>query len=234
MSYCVHCGVELDQTATHCPLCNTPVINPVQPVNKQAPKPFPQKRGQVERVKHYDLALLISIVLASTAFSCGILNMIVFKSSPWSLYIIAACVLIWVFFIPVMLYTKLPVYLSIFFDMLAVSFYLYIVAYQFPKSIWFSTLAMPCMILLTVLILLFTFLQKNYRTSILATAIYLFSGIAVFCIGLEIIIRSYLSIEIRLTWSSVVFVSCTVIIIALLTIITRTRLREAVRRRMHM
>ena len=25
MSYCVHCGVELDPTASFCPLCHTPV-----------------------------------------------------------------------------------------------------------------------------------------------------------------------------------------------------------------
>lgn len=234
MSYCVHCGVELDKTAQSCPLCNTPVINPRQPVDKESKKPFPQKRGQVERVKHLDLALLISTVLASTALSCGMLNMLVYKETNWSLYIIAACVLIWVFFIPVMLYTKLPIYLSIIFDMLAVSFYLFVIAYQYPGNGWFLLMAVPIMGLLTVLLLLFTFLQRHFRTSILTTAIYLFFGISIFCIGLELIIRNYLATKILLTWSSVVFVCCVVIITALITIITRTRLREAVRRRMHM
>ena len=28
MSYCVNCGVELDASATKCPLCDTPVYNP--------------------------------------------------------------------------------------------------------------------------------------------------------------------------------------------------------------
>lgn len=234
MSYCVHCGVELDQTAASCPLCNTPVLDPKQPVDKSAKTPFPQKHGQIERVKHYDLALLLSVVLVSTAFSSGILNILVFKTTLWSFYIIGACVLIWVFFIPVMLYTKLSIYLSIIFNMLAVCFYLLIIAHQFPGSGWFLKVALPITGLLTVLILLFTFLQRHFRTSILTTAIYLFSGISVFCIGIELIVRNHLKMEIRLTWSSVVFVSCTVIIVTLLTIITRTHLREAVRRRMHM
>lgn len=234
MSYCVHCGVELDKTANRCPLCNTPVLNPNQPIDKGARMPFPQKRGQVERVKHSDLALLLSIVLASTAFSCGILNMLVFKGSPWSLYIIGACILIWVFFIPLIIYSKLPIYLSIVFDMLAVGFYIYIIAYEFPGDSWYPRLALPIMALVTALILLFVFLKRHFKTSILSTAIYLFSEIAVLCIGLELLIRNYLKTALRLTWSSVVFVSCTVIIIALLTIITRSRLREAVRRRMHM
>ena len=33
MSYCVNCGVELDPSAGICPLCHTPVCNPVQPVD---------------------------------------------------------------------------------------------------------------------------------------------------------------------------------------------------------
>ena len=28
MSYCVNCGVKLEESLTKCPLCNTPVINP--------------------------------------------------------------------------------------------------------------------------------------------------------------------------------------------------------------
>ena len=28
MSYCVNCGVELDNTVKQCPLCDTVVINP--------------------------------------------------------------------------------------------------------------------------------------------------------------------------------------------------------------
>ena len=39
MSYCVNCGVELDKTCSVCPLCNTKVINPNQPVNTVSPKP---------------------------------------------------------------------------------------------------------------------------------------------------------------------------------------------------
>ena len=40
MSYCVNCGVELDATASVCPLCQTPVCNPRCPVNREAPCPF--------------------------------------------------------------------------------------------------------------------------------------------------------------------------------------------------
>lgn len=41
MSYCVNCGVELDSTASFCPLCRTPVVNPRQPVDTGSSPPFP-------------------------------------------------------------------------------------------------------------------------------------------------------------------------------------------------
>lgn len=45
MSYCVNCGVELDKTCSVCPLCNTKVINPNQPVDTVSPKPYPVDKG---------------------------------------------------------------------------------------------------------------------------------------------------------------------------------------------
>jgi len=51
MSYCVNCGVELDASATKCPLCDTPVYNPKAPEPATQPSPFPKEKGQVEVVE---------------------------------------------------------------------------------------------------------------------------------------------------------------------------------------
>ncbi len=234
MSYCVHCGVELDQTATRCALCNTPVIDLSSVRDENAKPPFSTTKGQVERVKRTDLAILSSVVLASTAIACALLNLLVFKGSFWSFYIIGACLLLWVFSIPLCIYTRLPVYLSILFDGVAVALYLGIIAYEYSGFAWYTGLGIPITCMVTLLVLLFTFLHRFFQTSILSTAIYLFAEVAVFCVGLEMLLRNYFDGVIRITWASVVLVACAIIIIALLTIITRSRLREAVRRRMHL
>ena len=67
MPYCVHCGVELDATATFCPLCHTPVLDPAQPPDTVSPKPFPAQRGEVAPVAKQELALLVTAMLASVA-----------------------------------------------------------------------------------------------------------------------------------------------------------------------
>lgn len=233
MSYCVHCGVELHETSKSCPLCNTPIVNPRIPLIPDGKKPFAEKKGQVDRVRHSDMAILLSVVLGSTGLSCGILNFFIFHDSFWSFYIIGACILLWVFCIPFLIYTKLPWFLSIIFDGMALVLYCGIISFSHPGNGWFIGLAIPIIVLITGLFLIFVFLLITFRTSILSTSIYLFLEIGFLCTGIEILIHKYFEEKIYVTWSAIVFICCSIIVISLFTIIRRSRLREAVRRRMH-
>lgn len=53
MSYCVNCGVELEASLRECPLCHTPVINPMEAGKDKPPSPYPTDKGQVEEVTGY-------------------------------------------------------------------------------------------------------------------------------------------------------------------------------------
>ena len=116
MSYCVNCGVELDASATKCPLCDTPVYNPKAPEPEKQPSPFPKEKGQVEVVKRKDLGVLLTVIVLATAVTCGLLNAFVFRSSLWSLAVIGIVLVLWVIMIPVVIYTRQPIYLSILLD----------------------------------------------------------------------------------------------------------------------
>lgn len=97
MSYCVNCGVKLDPSLNKCPLCNTPVVNPMELTKDTFFSPFAKESGQPEKVLRKDWGLLLTIVLSATAISCGLLNAFVFRGFLWSLLIIGVCILIWVF-----------------------------------------------------------------------------------------------------------------------------------------
>ena len=43
MSYCVSCGVELRESESHCPLCDTKVVNPRKPYNENAERAYPRR-----------------------------------------------------------------------------------------------------------------------------------------------------------------------------------------------
>lgn len=233
MSYCVNCGVELDASLQTCPLCHTPVINPKEIKNAMPDFPYPQEKGQVEVVKRKDLGLLITIVLSATALSCGLLNLLVFTGTSWSLLIIGICILLFVFAFPAVIYTKLPIYLSLLFDGIAIAVYLYLITYLTPSKRWFWQLAVPIVLLVTALMEIFTFLLRKLPVSIISTAIYLFAEAAVLCAGIELFIDRFTGSPLRLSWSAVVLTACGIIVVALVTILSKRRLRDAVQRRLH-
>ena len=101
MSYCVNCGVELDATRGACPLCNTIVYNPKQPVDRKSPTPYPMNEGKSENVDHKELVSLMTIVFATISVVCGVLNWLVFTGTHWSYYVIGGFAVLWVYLMPV-------------------------------------------------------------------------------------------------------------------------------------
>ncbi len=234
MSYCVNCGVELDASAKECALCNTPVINPKELEKiRKAHTPFPREEGQVEAVKRKDMAILISAVVVATAIVCAILNATVFHGAPWSLAVIGVCGIFWVIMIPVVICTGQPIYLSLLYDGGAVAAYLYMLTYLTAGREWFWGLGLPIVILVTGVMELFALCYRKFPKSFLTTALYFFSGVALLCMGLEILIDLHLSGEIHLLWSAVVLTVCAVLDVTVITMLSLRRLRSAVRRRLH-
>ena len=112
---------------------------------------FPREKGQVETVKRKDLGLLLSMVILASVATCGILNLLVFNGSPWSLAVIGACVILWVFMIPAVIYTRQSVYVSLLLDGGAVTLYLYMLTFLSGSSGWFTGLGLPIVVLVTVI-----------------------------------------------------------------------------------
>ncbi len=233
MSYCVNCGVELESSLKECPLCNTPVINPAHPAEEPVSRPYPASKGQVEVVKRKDLGILLSVVLSATSITCLLLNLLVFQGALWSFLVIGVCICLFFFAFPAVIYTKTPIYLSLFIDGVSVGVYLYLITYLTASSRWFFHLGLPIVITVTLLIELFTLLCRKLPFSILTTSLYLFIEVPILCVSLELLIRRFCGDPLHITWSAVVLTVCTIIDITLITIITKKRLRNEVSRRLH-
>lgn len=232
MSYCVNCGVELHPTSTACPLCNTKVQNPVQEVDRTSLPPFPARKGDVAPAQRADVMLLISVILAVTAGVCGLLNLFIFRKTSWSLYVIGGCALLWVFCLPVFL-KRLSLYVSIFLDGAGIAMYFGIIAWLHPGQGWYPRLAFPLTLLATGLILLYTVSVRQMHASILSCAALILGEIAAYTVAVELLIHCFRQTKPGITWSAIVLTCCVIIDAALITIIRRSRLREEVRRRMH-
>ncbi len=200
MSYCVNCGVELEPSLTSCPLCNTPVINPNELQKLRAVSPYPTQKGNVDVVKRKDFGIVTSIVLSATSLSCLLLNLFVFSGSLWSLFIIGACLVLFVLVFPAVIYTKLPIYISLLFDGVAVGIYLYLITFNTAGNRWFLGLALPIVALATILVEIFALLLRSFPATFLTTSLYFFAEVAVLCPAIELLIRHYAGSRLLLSW----------------------------------
>lgn len=233
MSYCVNCGVELDRTCSVCPLCNTKVINPNEPVDTVSAKPYPSRTGQIDPVKRGEAAILMGVILATTAIVCGLLNLLLFNGSSWSLYIIGICIVLWIFLLPVLFPSKLPIYIILLLDGIIIDMYFGIIAWLHPGNGWYYAITLPLILFITALVEVYAFFLRHPRSSILSNAVIFVAEVGLLTTTIELLVRHYLDNALKLSWSAVVLTCCIIIDATLITILRRTHLREEVRRRMH-
>ena len=201
MSYCVHCGVELDASLKKCPLCSTPVLDPNNIPYFEVSSPYPAQKGKVEPARKKDAAIFVSVLLLTISITCGLLNRLVFSRNLWSLLVIGFCLVIWVICIPFIFCRKLSPYLSVLLDGVAVSFYLYLLSRLTGSADWLIYLGLPITALFTVLFELFLLFLLKVNRSFFSVTLYIFSMISLSCIGIELLCRNFLEDPLRLTWS---------------------------------
>lgn len=233
MSYCVNCGVELDSTAEACPLCHTPVYHPRQPIDRESPKPFPTERQEVPLAAKWELAVLISSMLASAAVCCGILN-IFLRAGLWSLYIIGAAAMLWIFLVPPLLRRRLSPVIQLLADVAAVSAYVGAIAWNLHGlGGWYLHIALPVILWLGAE-LLTVMLPLRRGRSILSTITIIIGAIGVFPVGVELFCDLYFRGVWQPGWSLVVLTIGVALMIPLIVVRRVPSLREEVRRRFHM
>lgn len=233
MSYCVNCGVELDKSCSICPLCNTRVINPNEPEVPPVPRPYPTRKGTIDPVRRSDVAILTAVILGTTAIVCGLLNFFLFTTTMWSLYVIGACIVLWVFFLPVFFPDKLKIFVSLGLDGISIALYFEVISWLHPGNGWYFAIALPLIALVTLLILIYVRCLYAPNHSILSMAAVLVAEIGTLSVCVELLMRNYLEHVLRISWSAIILTCCVIIDASLFTILRHSRLREEIRRRMH-
>lgn len=232
MSYCVHCGVELDQTQRACPLCGTPVLDPVSPVDERAPRPYPTRATPVEPPSKRELALLVSAMLASAAVACALLNLFLTPDQRWSLYIVGGAMTLWLWLVPPLVFPKLPLWVRLLFDAAAVAIYVLLISLTVDGLGWYLALALPIILVGAALGLgLGVWLPGR---SLLTSVILLLASAVLYCLAIELFIDLFLTGRWQPLWSLVVAAACGALMVVLATVRAVPRLREQARRRFHM
>lgn len=235
MSYCVNCGVELDDTASFCPLCHTPVYNPNQPVNETKPKPFPTERKEVPPASKQQLAILLTTILISVAVCCGVLNTFLRTQRTWSLYIIGAAIMLWIWMVPPLLYRKRGTFrIQLLADILAIAIYVSLIAVDLDSWDWYWHLALPIILLLGAVFLFWALTIGRKRRSTLSSVTLVIGSIGLFSMGVEWFSDLFFHSHWTPGWSLIVLAVCIILIIPLIVVRRVPSLREEARRRFHL
>lgn len=169
MSYCVNCGVELDSSAKKCALCATPVINPniIKPEVDQTP--FSEKLQIPEGIKKRFIAFVITVIMLIPDIVMFFMNVFFLKDGFWSIYVIAASLLVWVLFVLPLLAGKKNPFVLWAFDTLAVVGFCSVTIGLHGEKIWIlkSVLCVIALVSVSVLcIMLWMNRRKRHWTSV--------------------------------------------------------------------
>lgn len=233
MPYCVNCGVELDSGVKRCPLCNTPVYHPDALRAADEPSFFAEKKENIAPVSQWELALLLSAMLLSVAVCCGILNFFLRTSHIWSLYIVGAAAMLWIWFVLPLVARRLPPWVALPIDVGAVGLYVFLAAIDLNGMVWFRGLVLPILISAVVILLVLCFLLRDHRHKMLTTATFIICAAALLALAAEFFCDRFFMGHWQPGWSLVVLTVCVALAVPLVIVRHVPALREEARRRFH-
>lgn len=231
MSYCVNCGVELEPDAQRCPLCHTPVVNPVCPVEESISPNFPAQRREVEPVNRREAAVLLSALYGVVGVCCVLLNLLFWRDGmPWAMIVAGACAMLWVWTVPPLLLRRVHSIVLLGLDLLAVAGLLWLIALAVDGLNWLGRLALPIWWGCSVVLLFLWYMLP--RRSMLGRGMLVLGSCVVLMLWLEGCIDLFWG-DYQPLWSLVVAVVGVALMLPLVVIRCRPDLRREVRRRFH-
>jgi hypothetical protein len=216
MSYCINCGVELDDGLTTCPLCGfTSNENKSSEPDQQSayyPSDIIILHRKENRTHIWELS---GIICFSAIAVCTIVDFVIRKSLSWSLYADTAILASWICLTLILLAFKkyFLIIPGFFFTILGV---LLLFDLFSPPVHWFYSIGLPLTIAFFVAASIIVVLWKvaHFRGfNILAIAFLVLSG---FCLVSEVFIDKYLFGKVDIRWSAIVAVSILPISLVLL------------------
>lgn len=235
MSYCVHCGVELEATERVCPLCRTEVCNPRQPFDERARRPYPTQVDPItERVNRQFIVAIISILMAFPALLVTAIDLFYTSGLDWSLIVTGALAMLWVFVCPPLLLRK-PTFLKVAIpSLLAILGFLFLVNRFYFMADWYIHLALPIVLLFGLLTIVTGELiaRRILRGFAIPAAVLIAIGMLVS--GIELIVNRYMKGFYSIQWSLFVLIPCLALAGIAISIARRRAIQDEIRKRLHL
>lgn len=213
MSYCVNCGVELEESARKCVLCDTEVINPKKAAEDKKLPHFADEEYIPEGISEKFVAYVISMVMLIPSLVCILANALFFPDTFWSLYIFTTGLLTWVIFVFPFFSKKKKPYSMWAFDTVAVLIYgLFLFRMLGDEGNIYIKVFLPLAVILSAQMLIFMLWAIGKKRHIILKTLHVFVDFAVFSLFCGLIFSAGLGIKIAGMIGIIIFVSCLCII----------------------
>lgn len=172
LSYCVNCGVELDESAKRCALCQTPVWRPgTAEENKNIQPPFSEKLVIPKNIQRRFAAYVITMVMLIPNIVLFFVNVFFVKNGFWSVYVMSTSFLVWTLFVFPFYTKKVYPYLMWAADTLVTAAYVYVFFIMKSEQPWMfkTTFSVICLLSLSALVFLIWMRKSRHHwTAIVA------------------------------------------------------------------
>lgn len=234
MAYCVHCGVRLGPGENSCPLCKTPIYDPAEPDAAPAPKAFLQRTPEQElkRSKRFLLSLN-AVLLLSPALLCVVIDLLTHGNITWSGYAAGALLMLFVSITAPLLAKKYQEYVAFAVSFICLLGYLFLVERLSGSGPWFSSVALPALVLAAGLVMGIIALYRGRllnRLTLIAAGL-IAAGLE--CLGIDWLCNLASTGEGGFVWSPYVLAPCLFLAVSIFVINGNRVVREELRRRVH-
>lgn len=235
MSYCVNCGVELEKSEPRCPLCGTDVVNPAEPRDENAVRPYPRHIEHIDRrIDRRYIASFLSLLLLIPFFTSIFCNLLFNGALSWSLYVGGGELLFFACFLLPMILPKLGRYAHIGIAGAACCTLLALIEFM-TRGNWLLTLGLPIAALAVAFAEFVAWLLAPYcKLPILIRCSLGLTAAGLLVVGIEFFIGLYRSVISIPRWSMFALIPCLVLASSLLLLNRRARVKEEIRRRFYM
>ena len=234
MSYCVNCGVELEEGTRRCPLCATPVINPneLKMGKPQVSKVYSEKIVLPKQQRRRFTAFIATLIMLIPNLVCPLVNiMVASEYGFWAIYVNAASLALWAFFILPFLWKKTEISITILLDTLISCISLYLVSTMFSSKDWYFKAALPMILLFASQISLYAIWIRHKRRDWPYKAIAILVLIALTACEFELLISKLLSGCFSFIFSLVIGISCAIFILFFIMVLRHKNLRTWITRK---
>ena len=234
MSYCVNCGVELAPCAAKCPLCECPVVNPMEPGLLDVPSAYPHDRERADNfAQRRFAAVIITIICLFAAGICLLIDLYLTGGLSWSRFAAGAVLLGWIAVcVPLVRFRIGPFRITLI-DLLASGAYVFLIERWTEPGMWFVGLALPIFGVIGVAALVTSLLIRKKLLGALDTAALLTFDAGLLTLCLEVLIEGYLGSIVHLSWGWFAFIPCVVCAVMLMVIERKQNVKQALARRFH-